>query len=121
MKDEFEKARDEAVVKALRRLNRLDDRHTEEGLQIGWNEAYEWSREKFDRCASCIVTTNRKEMYAEKSDRQTRIIEELEGALSKIDLFELEAADKTYLLLQIEGFKELARDTLVKVKEMEKK
>ena len=31
MKDEFEKARDEAVVKALRRLNRLDDRHTEEG------------------------------------------------------------------------------------------
>ena len=60
-------------------------------------------------------------MYAEKSDRQTRIIEELEGALSKIDLFELEAADKTYLLLQIEGFKELARDTLVKIKEMEKK
>lgn len=44
--DEFGKALKQDIEKLLRSVNRLDDRHTEEGIEIGARWAREWLLQK---------------------------------------------------------------------------
>ncbi len=58
---EFEKALKKDIEQLLRSVNRIDDRHTEEGIEIGARWAREWCRAGELSLASQLGATEERE------------------------------------------------------------
>jgi hypothetical protein len=76
--ESLEENRNKAILAALKKVNRVDDRHTEEGIELGWDACQKEMEGKL-----AMQTLEIKEVY-EELDTKQETIEELEAKVEKM-------------------------------------